>query len=51
LFMTGFADRTAMSGVSDAHLIGKPFVDDELADKIRNALAGGGMGNVVHLGR
>jgi hypothetical protein len=39
--------RTAMSGVSDAYLIGKPFIDDELANKVRNALAGGEMGNVV----
>jgi CheY-like chemotaxis protein len=47
LFMTGFADRTAMAGVSDAYLVGKPFMDDELANKVRSALAGGEMGNVI----
>jgi CheY-like chemotaxis protein len=31
LFVTGFADRSAMAGVSDARVISKPFVDDELA--------------------
>jgi CheY-like chemotaxis protein len=47
LFMSGFADRTALSGVSDAYLVGKPFIDDELAHKARSVLAGGEMGNVV----
>jgi CheY-like chemotaxis protein len=41
LFVTGFADRSAMAGVSDARVISKPFVDDELARKVRLALAQG----------
>ncbi len=49
LFMTGFADRTAMSGVSDTHLVRKPFVDDELAKKVRAALGSSEDKNVVHL--
>jgi CheY-like chemotaxis protein len=39
LFITGFADRTAMAGVSESQIIGKPFHAEELADKIRAALA------------
>jgi DNA-binding response OmpR family regulator len=50
LFVTGFADRAALAGVGEDHIIGKPFVDDELAHKVRSALAErGGQGNVVRL--
>jgi signal transduction histidine kinase len=38
LFVTGFADRAALEGVSDSCIIGKPFVDDELVTKVRLAL-------------
>ncbi|HYD48282.1 MAG TPA: response regulator [Terriglobales bacterium] len=38
LFVTGFADRTMLSGVSESNIVGKPFVDDELASKVRLAL-------------
>jgi CheY-like chemotaxis protein len=38
LFVTGFADRAALAGVSDAQIIGKPFVNAELANKVRAAL-------------
>jgi FixJ family two-component response regulator len=38
LFVTGFADRAMLSGVSESNIVGKPFVDDELANKIRLAL-------------
>ena len=41
LFVTGFADRTALAGVSEAHIVGKPFATDELADKARLALLRG----------
>jgi signal transduction histidine kinase len=51
LFITGFADRTALAGVSEAQIVGKPFLDDELAEKVRLALAGGGANNVVRLRR
>jgi signal transduction histidine kinase/ActR/RegA family two-component response regulator len=51
LFVTGYADRAALSGVSEAHIIGKPFMDDELAHKIRSALLEGTGDNVVKLRR
>jgi signal transduction histidine kinase/ActR/RegA family two-component response regulator len=51
LFVTGFADRSALAGVGEAHIIGKPFVVDELADKVRAALAGAAAENVVRLRR
>jgi signal transduction histidine kinase/ActR/RegA family two-component response regulator len=51
LFVTGFADRTALAGVSEAHIIGKPFVADELGDKVRTALTAGAAENVVRLRR
>ncbi|HEX3487048.1 MAG TPA: response regulator [Micropepsaceae bacterium] len=38
LFLTGFADRAAMGGVEEADIIGKPFIEDELARKIRATL-------------
>jgi signal transduction histidine kinase len=40
LFVTGFADRTALEGVNEARIIGKPFIDSELVDKVRLTLAG-----------
>jgi CheY-like chemotaxis protein len=50
LFITGYADRTALAGVSEDRIVGKPFVDEELATKVQDALSGGGMaGNVVRL--
>lgn len=51
LFVTGFADRSALAGVSEAQIIGKPFLDNELADKVRIALASNSAGNVVRLRR
>jgi len=41
LFVTGFADRTMLAGVSEAHIVGKPFAPGELADKARLALLRG----------
>ena len=41
LFITGFADRTALAGVSEAQIVGKPFAQDELAEKARLALLRG----------
>ena len=38
LFITGFADRTAMAGVSESQIIGKPFHAEDLAGKVRAAL-------------
>jgi signal transduction histidine kinase/ActR/RegA family two-component response regulator len=51
LFVTGFADRTAIAGVSEAQIISKPFVDNELAEKVCAALAGNAAPNVVPLRR
>jgi CheY-like chemotaxis protein len=51
LFITGFADRTALAGVAEQHIISKPFRRDELAQKIRDALAEAGAENVVRLRR
>jgi CheY-like chemotaxis protein len=51
LFITGFAERTALAGVSDAQIIGKPFIGNELADKVRLAIASGMARNVVRLRR
>lgn len=39
LFVTGYADRTALADLSEEHIIGKPFLDDELASKVDRALA------------
>ena len=42
LFITGYADHRALRGVSESHIIGKPFQADELAHKVRAALAEAG---------
>jgi signal transduction histidine kinase/ActR/RegA family two-component response regulator len=39
LFITGFADRAAISGIDGAQIIGKPFSRDELADKVTRVLS------------
>ena len=51
LFATGFADRAALAGVDESRIIGKPFSDDELAEKIALALTGHFGSNVVRLHR
>jgi signal transduction histidine kinase len=38
LFITGFADRAALAGISETHIVGKPFVNDELVTKLRSIL-------------
>lgn len=38
LFITGFAERSALAGISERHIIGKPFVGNELGEKIRDVL-------------
>ena len=42
LFITGYADHRALRGVSETHIIGKPFTPDELAYKVRAALSESG---------
>jgi len=51
LYITGFADRAALAGVSESHIIGKPFHQNELAHKVRVALAEAGVGHVAGLSR
>ena len=38
LFITGFAERTALNSVNDSQIVSKPFVTGELAEKVRLAL-------------
>jgi len=49
LFVTGFADRTALAHVDEAHIIRKPLAEDELASKVRLALADPTASKVVRL--
>jgi CheY-like chemotaxis protein len=51
LFVTGYADRSALGGIPEAQIIRKPFVDDDLSKRVRLALAGTGSSNVVRLRR
>lgn len=46
--ITGFADRSALAGISESCIIGKPFDQDELSRKISTALAGA-RSNIVRL--
>jgi signal transduction histidine kinase len=39
LFVTGYAEREALVGVSDRRIVRKPYVTVELAEKVRLALA------------
>ncbi len=39
LFITGFAERVGIEGIAEAHLLRKPFAQDELATRVRLALA------------
>jgi signal transduction histidine kinase/ActR/RegA family two-component response regulator len=49
LFVTGFADRTALAHVDEGHIIRKPLAEDELANKVRLALADPTASKVVRL--
>jgi signal transduction histidine kinase len=42
LFITGFADRAAISGIDGAQIIGKPFSRDDLAEKVTQTLGARG---------
>jgi signal transduction histidine kinase len=42
LFVTGYADKTALGEIGDARIIKKPFVGSELTDKVHAALVGPG---------
>jgi signal transduction histidine kinase/CheY-like chemotaxis protein len=41
LFVTGYADKTALGDVGEERIIKKPFVDDELKTKVNTALIKG----------
>jgi signal transduction histidine kinase len=49
LFVTGFADRAMIAGVDDDRIVGKPFTNGELEEKIRRGLAEGQSNNIVRL--
>jgi CheY-like chemotaxis protein len=51
LFVTGFADRTALTGIGEAQIISKPYIDNELVHKVRLALAEGDSGKVIRFRR
>jgi CheY-like chemotaxis protein len=38
LFVTGFAERESLTGISDRYIVSKPFLNGELAEKVRLAL-------------
>jgi CheY-like chemotaxis protein len=38
LFVTGYADKTALGEIGDARIIKKPFIGSELSDKVHAAL-------------
>jgi CheY-like chemotaxis protein len=42
LFVTGFADRAQLAGLEESDVLGKPFMNDELAQKVRLLLASAG---------
>ena len=51
LFVTGFVDRGGLAGVDEDHIIAKPFLPDELAEKVRLALGYNGSSKVIRLRR
>lgn len=51
VFVTGYADRAALAGISETFIIGKPFTSHELADKVSTALAAAPAARVVSLKR
>ena len=42
LFITGFAERSTMEGIEEPQILRKPFVEDDLAERVRIALAAAG---------
>jgi signal transduction histidine kinase/ActR/RegA family two-component response regulator len=51
LFVTGFADRSALADISEFRFVTKPFLDDDLASGVRAALAERDSENVVRFRR
>ncbi len=42
LFITGFAERSTLEGIEEPQILRKPFMEDELAERVRIALSGAG---------
>jgi signal transduction histidine kinase len=51
LFVTGFADRAALTDISELEILGKPFTYEELSHKVGLALASAASENVVRFRR
>jgi CheY-like chemotaxis protein len=42
LFLTGYADQSALGDIGEQSIVRKPFIDDELITKVDTTLAKGG---------
>ena len=42
IFVTGYADTSALGDIGDTQIVRKPFIGNELTDKVQFALANGG---------
>jgi CheY-like chemotaxis protein len=42
LFLTGYADKSALGDIAEQRIIRKPFIDDELITKVDSAVSKGG---------
>jgi signal transduction histidine kinase len=54
MFITGYADTSALGDIDDKQIVRKPFIGNELADKVQFALANGAFNessNIVPLRR
>jgi signal transduction histidine kinase len=51
LFVTGFADRSALTGISERYVVRKPFREEDLAEKVRAALLSAKSDKVIPLRR
>ncbi len=49
LFITGYADTTALNEVGEDRIVAKPFRDDQLRRKLHRALCGDAPDNVIRL--
>jgi len=49
MFVTGYADTSALGDIDDTQVVRKPFIGDELAEKVQTALAksAGNSGNKI----
>jgi signal transduction histidine kinase/CheY-like chemotaxis protein len=45
MFITGYADTSALGDIDDKQIVRKPFIGNELADKVQFALANGPLDN------